>query len=800
MKPTPFDRRYGLGQAHKKLGARHEDIEANYAYLETQDRNIDKEALNYYFNVLRRRKWSIIFTILLIVPIVALNIITEEKIYSTSTRLLVEDDSPHILNIKEITTPDKSVSFFQTEYKLIQTQENIEEVIDILQLDKETPAKRSTFITKMKAVLALPGEILSFLKDKMLSTVTLESEHGEVPLLTPDEERHRQVIAQFYQSLKVEPQEDTKLVDIRISGLGPQLVAQQANTLAEIYIRKNLDKKLEVNRKAQVWLIDQTEALQKQMHDAELKLQKLREEKKFVSLDTEEKRGFILTALNELNSEYSKVYKDRINIESRLKHIASLNKDDVGIVQSLDNNAIVNLKQKLLSLKDEYASLLNKYEKNHPVIIQKKLQMNEIMSNIEEELIKMVRSTKIEYNVLRTKELALEKEINKKKEEAIRFDEDMITYNTLKHDVESYRNFYSEASQRLREIKLTQAQTTSNIKIVEKASVPIQPLSSKNTLKMALSVIIGCSIGIGFAFIRDYFDTNLKDVDEVERYLQIPCLSVIPSVTPGLNHSIGYSSALWTRQEPLSTGGKRRSWTSTLFRVAISDRRSDRSLIHHHIATLHNKGLTVLEAYNLLRTRLQSSSPDIKTLLVTSAVPSEGKSITTVYLGMAFARLGRKVLLVDTDLRRPSLHGCFRVQNNAGLTDILAQGHDWQQVIQDTSLAYLQILPTGAVPHGYPSDVLSLATMQKLVEHLRNAFDLVIFDAPPMLSLPDAEILVPAMDGVLLVHSPGKCTKEDVLEATRVLQRAGTIVLGIVLNNVSPKEQKYYYSSSHSML
>jgi capsular exopolysaccharide synthesis family protein len=168
---------------------------------------------------------------------------------------------------------------------------------------------------------------------------------------------------------------------------------------------------------------------------------------------------------------------------------------------------------------------------------------------------------------------------------------------------------------------------------------------------------------------------------------------------------------------------------------------------------------------------------------------------------MAFARLGRKVLLVDTDLRQPSLHGRFRVQNNAGLTDILAQGYDWQQGIQDTPLAYLQILPAGAGPHGYPSDVLGLATMQKLIEHLRNAFDVVIFDAPPVLSLPDAEILGPAMDGVLLVHSPGKCAKEDVLEATRVLQRAGAIVLGTVLNNVSPKEQRYYYNSnSHSML
>jgi capsular exopolysaccharide synthesis family protein len=222
--------------------------------------------------------------------------------------------------------------------------------------------------------------------------------------------------------------------------------------------------------------------------------------------------------------------------------------------------------------------------------------------------------------------------------------------------------------------------------------------------------------------------------------------------------------------------------------------------MHRHIGTLHKKGRTILEAYNLLRTRLQSSSPDIKTLLVTSAGPSEGKSNTAVYLGMAFARLGRKVLLVDADLRQPSLHGRFRVQNHAGLSDILAQGHEWQQVIQDTSLGYLQILPAGAGPHGYPSDVLSLTTMQQLVEHLRNTFDLVIFDAPPMLSLPDAEILAPAMDGILLVHSPGKCAKEDVLEATRVLQRAGAIILGVVINNVGQQQEKNFYGSSQSIV
>jgi succinoglycan biosynthesis transport protein ExoP len=324
MKPTPFNGRYGLRLAQQRPVARHEDIEANYAYLETQDSNLHKDNLNFYFKVLKRRKWHLIFTIFFIIPIVTLNMASEEKIYQASTRILIEDDNPQILNIKEITIPDKSKNFFQTEYKLIQIKENIEEAIDILQLDEEIPSKKPTSMTKIIAVIALPGEILSSLKNTILNAVTPTSEDSVAPVLDPAEERRRQAVARFYQSLKVEPQEDTKLVDIRISGPDPQLVAQQANTLAEIYIRKNLGKKLEVNRKAQIWLTDQTEDLKSQMHNAELKLQRLREEKKFISLDTDEKRGIIATAINDLSSEYNKVHQDRINIESRLSNIEYL--------------------------------------------------------------------------------------------------------------------------------------------------------------------------------------------------------------------------------------------------------------------------------------------------------------------------------------------------------------------------------------------------------------------------------------------------------------------------------------------
>jgi capsular exopolysaccharide synthesis family protein len=181
----------------------------------------------------------------------------------------------------------------------------------------------------------------------------------------------------------------------------------------------------------------------------------------------------------------------------------------------------------------------------------------------------------------------------------------------------------------------------------------------------------------------------------------------------------------------------------------------------------------------------------IKTLLVTSAIPGEGKSTTSVNLGISFAQLGLKVLIVDADLRHPSLHNAFHISGETGLTDILLRGANWQKILQDTRMENLKILPTGRKPHN-PSELLSTKTMKKLIKSFKDAFDMVIFDAPVVLSIPDVEIVAPEVDGVLLVHDIEKSNKELAMEAKRILERAKSHIVGIVFNNV--KEHQYYYN------
>jgi polysaccharide biosynthesis transport protein len=242
--------------------------------------------------------------------------------------------------------------------------------------------------------------------------------------------------------------------------------------------------------------------------------------------------------------------------------------------------------------------------------------------------------------------------------------------------------------------------------------------------------------------LKEYVDPNFKKGEEVERYLRIPFLGIIPR-HDAPNHEAGENGA-------------------------------------------------VSEAYQTLRTRLQLSTPTpVKTLLVTSAVPAEGKTTTVVNLGKSFAQVGHRVLLVDVDLRHPSLHRYFHLTQEGGLTDILGGPSVWGQVVHTTSLTNRQVLCAGTT-NDHAAPLLHTGQMQDLIAHLRDAFDMVIFDAPIVLGIPDVEILASRMDGVLLVHQPARANKEVTLEATKILGRARAPLLGMIFNNVNIPRQDYY--------
>jgi capsular exopolysaccharide synthesis family protein len=354
-----------------------------------------------------------------------------------------------------------------------------------------------------------------------------------------------------------------------------------------------------------------------------------------------------------------------------------------------------------------------------------------------------------QYKTLLAKEEMLNGELETQRKELYKLSNTMTKHSELTRELEVDKELYQAVSKRLAETTLTEALETNNVRVVERAGIPGHPVSLGLLIRMFLGTSVGLGLGVGLALVAERLDKRFKTTDEVERYLGISFLGCIPRYKP-------------KRHRPIA---------------------------------LHDPWSNASEAYRMLRTWLQLSTPQRgAVLMLTSAVPGEGKSTTAANLAISFAQLGRVTLLIDVDLRRPTVHRFFASTNDSGVADILAQSVEWRQVLQGTAIENLKVLPAGSKPHN-PAELLSTQSMQSLLESLQTAFDIIIVDAPVTLSIPDVAILAPAMAGVLLVHYPARGNRHAVLEAKRVLERAGAPLLGVVFNNVAPREHKYYYHS-----
>jgi capsular exopolysaccharide synthesis family protein len=748
-------------QYPSSLTPRRQEVE--YVVLAETD-DTAKSGLQDYLHLFWRRKWLFLLPGMCIMPWIVLLLVTQPSLYRATATVLIEDKNPKVLAIPEVLGPEQSSDFYSTQYELVKSRSVVEEVVEKLQLDTPQPAKTiSPMMATLKAIRAFPDRVWQ----AVLVSMTPRDDEAPVSASANADRQRQKAIDRLQQALQVEARKgmdnkNTKLVNISVQNENPNQAVRQANAVAAAYVRQNLDKRLEASRQATVWLTKEEDNLRDKIAEGERRLQVLKEDKRIVGSNTNNTQTADLQSLGSLNLSYLEKRRERLTLRAELDELRKflVNPD---LTQSaryptlLNNTAISGLQKRYTDLQIQATELGKKFMDKHPKMAALAEQIAEVRKATTGEVQRVIASLENQYNALMTQENDLKQLFNTQKSTVIQSDKDLTEYGSLRRDLDIHLAMHQEIAKRLAETTITAALETNNISLVEEA-LEGKPVSSRAVLFLLAGLVVSFGCGGGLAALAEVLDKYFKNVADVEQALALPFLGFIPHhVLPKRR-----PPALITLQKPWSAAA---------------------------------------EAYHTVRTWIQMTQPPVRNVLVTSASAREGKSTTAANLAVSFAQLGRHVLLVDADLRRPTLHRVFGGIEGSGLTDVLVQGVEWRSVVHEAPMENLKILFAGVCPLN-PTELLSMARLKSLIAEWKTCFDLVIFDSPVVLSIPDVVILAPMMDGVLLVHSQERSTRAMAVETKRLLDRAGAKLLGMVCNNVrskgKPYYSSYYYGSKYS--
>jgi capsular exopolysaccharide synthesis family protein len=559
------------------------------------------------------------------------------------------------------------------------------------------------------------------------------------------------LINSVQKKVEVTPVRQSSLVNVSFSDPDPRFAALVANTLGECYIEYSLDQRFAASQEESNWLRQKMGEARKKLEDSEAKLNQYKRDQNIVALD--DKESITAQKLEQLNKDLIAAQTHRMEAETRFKEVSQ----GKPIPQVLNNPLIQTLKGQEAKLIAEQSELGKKYGEAHPRMIRLSNELAATRGKIGAETAQVVQSIKNEYHMAQAQEENLKKALEAQKRDTQDYSDRAIQYKVLLRDVETNRALYENILKSLKTTTTTENLPVTNIRIVYPATVPNDPVSPKKVRNLFLGAVLGIFFGAALALGLESLDTTLKTPDEVEEWLEIPNLAMISHI-----------------EVPAHAGD--------------ADGGPPELVVHSGSQPL------VSEAYRGLRTSILFSSPGQapKTLLVTSTFPLEGKTLTAANLATAMAKAEPEVLLVDADLRRPTLHSLFRVEREPGLSNFLVGDTDDLPLLE-TPVPGLFLVTCGHIPPN-PSELLHSERMGEFLARARERFSRVVIDSPPLMSVTDAAILATQVEGALLVVKAETVPRKAALEAKNDLVEVQAPLLGAVLNDVNIQRNGYYYN------
>jgi succinoglycan biosynthesis transport protein ExoP len=711
-----------------------------------------ESALGEYIRVLLKRKWTVLACLLTIFSVVAVASLKMTPVYEAGGSIEINKPDSGLVNFSN--SPTFNVDYYdptelETEVKILQSDLLALQVVKELALDR-----RPEFGGKTPA---LPSSL-------DLAPDPLQADSGRTSAL----------ISNFRGNLRVSLAPNTHIVEVHFRSPDKELAAEVVNTLMSTYTENNFKSRFNSTMQASDWLSKQLVDLQMKVESSQEKLVRYQKEHEILGID--EKQNITTEKLDELNKALTMAESERMDKESVYRLVQAGDTDTVvSAASALDaagtgtqpaSGLLELLRSKEADVKIQAAELSTQFGPSYPKVAQLNSQLKEIDAQILLETKKVVGKIRGQYMAAVQRENMLHEALEKQKQEANKLNESAIEYSILKRDLESYRTLYEGLLEKMKEAGVSAGLKSNNFRIVDSARVPTAPIEPNIPRNLSFAFMLGLTSGVGLAFLLEGLDNTVRTTEQAQMISGLPPLGMIP---------------LGSRSAREGANAKR---------LVIATSKEAVELV-----TQVRPQSQMAESYRALRTSLLLSNLGAppKVIMITSALPQEGKTTTSINCAVVLAQKGIRVLLIDADLRRPSIHKTLGMGPRSGLSNVLTGSATLQQTItRSPILPNLSVLPAGTPPPN-PAELLASANMRDVLEELRGQYDHIVVDTPPTLSVTDAVVLSPRADAIVLVIRSGQTTKQALRRSRDILTQVNAKVSGVLLNAVDLTSPDYYY-------
>ena len=728
--------------------ARHE-----YPYGRTTTPEGRQMHLRDYWRIIRRRLWVPLSVVFVAVTLMTVYMLRAPSIYEGKTTIQIDNEQNNSFTLKELRFGAEDALYINTQLKNLLNPRVAYSVARTLDLEHnpnfELRRRRNPDAGARKVqVVAGPNE-----------------EQADIDRLSD-------YVEELMNEVEITRLRDTRLVEIHYRHRDRDLARKITDTWADVFIKNDLETRSKSNKNSDQFLDERIATVKLELRQAEEKLLNYRRTDQVI--DFGEKESTVIARLSGLNQALLEAENERKSLEGVYQLAQSADPSTIPDVQK--DEYVRDLNKRLTELKEKRLELGVVYTPEWPDVRKVDQQITQVEGELRASHQRIIGGINNRYRAALQREESIRQALNEQKGETLRSTEDTINARIYQQDVDTNRRLLDNLLQSKKELEVTNASLAlkTNIRVTHYSALPRIPVGPRRVQNVVLAFILSLVAGLGLTIFLDYLNNKIESVEDIDRYLGLPALGVIPVFTGSKGRKLLTGAA---------SGGKELTPASV---------QSGNVILTQVDATS-----SLAESYRQLRTAVLLSSAEHapRTILITSSQPTEGKTTTSVNLAISLAQTGSSVLLVDADLRRPRIHRIFNLKNNRGSCNHLAGDSDLASLIQ-TALPNLYVLPVGPLPPN-PAELLGSQRMRQMVETLTQNFDYVVIDSPPVASFADGLILSSLVEGVIVVVKAGITSREMAQRTKANLQSVGAKVLGVVVNHIKLQPHDYYYYSTY---